>query len=145
MAIKTHLVRAAAVGALGVTAVAGFVAPASAAQTAAPHMSAALAVASVPNTNIKAGPLRWSPTSLTVKSYKGTTCTSAKVSFTITNKTTKTQAIQEKTSSGKTTIGSLKAGKKAGICVLGAKKGAKGKLYIKGSTSVLTITVGSVG
>jgi hypothetical protein len=139
--IKTHIARAAAVGTLGVTAVAGFVAPASAAQTSALHLAAGVAVAAVPNTNIQGSPAKWSPTKLTVKTFKGTTCTTAKESLTISNKTKKAQSIQEKTSSGKKTIGTLKAGQKAGICVLNAKAGAKGMLYIKGSTSVLTLTV----
>jgi hypothetical protein len=141
--IKNHLVRAAAVGTLGMTAVAGFVAPASAAQVRGLHLgSAGAAVAATPNTDIKGSPAKWDPTKLTVASHKGTKCTSKLVSFTITNKTKKSQAIQEKTSSGtKETIGTVKASAKVGICVLGASKGAKGDLYIKGSKSILTITV----
>jgi hypothetical protein len=142
IAIKKHLVRTAAVGALGVTAVAGFVAPASAASVAAPHLvSAGVAVAAAPNSNIQGSPAKWSPTKLSVATHKGTKCTTAKVSFTITNKTKKAQAVQEKSGSGKTTIGTVKPGKKAGICVLNASSGAKGQLYIKGSKSVLIITV----
>jgi hypothetical protein len=142
VSIHKHLVRAAAVGAVGAAAMAGFVAPASAAQVAAPHMTAGVAVAAVPNTNIQGSPAKWSPTKLTAASHKGSKCTSKLVSFTITNKTKKSQTIQQKSSTGgKVPVGTLKAGQKGGICILNAKAGAKGDLYIKGSASVLTITI----
>ncbi|HEX4060268.1 MAG TPA: hypothetical protein VHY58_04520 [Streptosporangiaceae bacterium] len=141
VSIKSHLVRTAAVGALGVAALAGFIAPASAAQAApaAAHMSAAVAAKAKPNTNIQGTPAKWSPTKLTAAPTKGT-CSGTNFSFSITNKTKKSQVIQEKVSGKKKSLGTLKASQKAGICLTGAK-GAKGMLYIKGSTSVLTITL----
>jgi hypothetical protein len=62
------------------------------------------------------------------------------VAWTITNKTKKTQTIQAKVGSKKQTLGKLKAGQKAGLCVAG-KKGAKGDFFIKGSKSKLVVTL----
>jgi hypothetical protein len=83
---------------------------------------------------------KWSPTKLTVKPKNFTKCTKAKVAWTITNKTKKTQTIQAKVGSKKQTLGKLKAGQKAGLCVAG-KKGAKGDFFIKGSKSKLVVTL----
>ena len=140
VSIKSHLVRTAAAGAIGVAAMAGFIAPASAAQRApaAVHMSGAAAAAK-PNTNIAGTPAKWSPTKLTAAPTKGT-CSGTNYSFSITNKTKKSQTVQDKSGSTKKKLGTLKAGQKDGVCATGAK-GAKGTFYIKGSKSVLTVTL----
>jgi hypothetical protein len=139
-AIKRHFVRTAVVGALGVTALAGFVAPASAVQVAAPHMANAPAVAAKPNTNIEGGPLRWVPNKLTAPPTSGT-CSSTNYSFSITNRTAKAHEILYKIGTNpKKVLGTLKAHQKAAICDKRAK-GSKTKFYIKGSTSVLTVTL----
>lgn len=142
LSTKNHLVRAAAVAALGVTAVAGSVAPASAAQVAAPHLTAATAetVAAKPNTNIKGSPAKWNPAKLTVKPITGT-CSFKNYSFTMTNQTKKSQTILYKTGSNpKKTLGTLKKGEQARLCGKGAK-GSKTKFFIKGAKSVLTVTL----
>ena len=142
IAIKKHLVRAAAVGVLGGTAVAGFIAPASAAQIAGPHLTAtsAVTVATKPNTNITGSPARWNPTKLTAAPISGT-CSRTNYSFTMTNKTAKAQTILYKTGTApKRLLGTLKRGEKAGICGKGAK-GTKATFYIKGAKSVLTVTL----
>ena len=144
VSIKTQLIRAAAVGAVGAAATAGFMAPASAASASA-GMHASLAAVNVaatgPNTKILAGPVRWSPTKLTGPPTKaGSTCSGTNNTFTITNKTSTTKTIQVNTGSGKMLLGKLGAGKKAAICGSGPK-GAKAKFFIKGSTSVLTVTL----
>ena len=138
--IRNQLVRAAAVGALGMTAMAGFIAPASAAQAtaAAAHMTG-VAPAAKPNTNIEGSPAKWAPAKLTAAPVKGT-CSGTNYSFSVDNKTKKSQVIQYKSGSSKKTLGTLKKGEKAGICATGAK-GAKGTFYIKGSKSVLTVTL----
>jgi hypothetical protein len=139
VSIKNQLARAAAVGALGVLTMAGFVAPASA-STGSMHVRAAtgaVATAAVPNTNIQGSPAKWNPTKLRAKNFKK--CTSMTVSFTITNKTKKAQTI-DKTKSG-SPLGTLKAGKKKGVCMTGFSAGAKAHLYIKSSKAVLTVTV----
>jgi hypothetical protein len=139
--LKTQIIRLSTAGALAVVTMAGVVAPASAAQRApaAVHMSSAVAAKAKPNTNIQGSPAKWSPTKLTAPPTKGT-CSGTNFSFSITNKTTKSQVIQEKVSGKKKALGTLKASQKAGICLTGAK-GAKGNLYIKGSASVLTVTL----
>ena len=142
VSIKNQLARAAAVGALGVMTMAGFVASASAASASA-GMHASLAAVHVatagPNDNISGSPPAWHPTKLTVKPVTGT-CTATNNSFTITNKTKVTRTIQVNTGSGKMTLGKLAAGKKAAICGSGPK-GAKAKFFIKGAKSVLTVTL----
>lgn len=137
--IRNQLVRAAAVSALGVTAMAGFIAPASAAQVAASAHMTSVAPAAKPNTDIKASPVRWVPKTLTAPPTKGT-CSATNYSFSVTNKTKTAKTIQYKSGTKKKTLGTLKAGKKGGVCATGSK-GAKGKFYIKGSTSVLTVTL----
>lgn len=138
--IRNQLVRAAAVSALGVTAMAAFIAPASASQVAATatHMTGA-APAAKPNTNIQGSPATWSPAKLTAPPATGT-CSATNYSFTITNKTTKTQTIQIKSGSAKKTVGKLAAGKNGPICLTG-KKGESGSFYLVGSTSVLSVTL----
>jgi hypothetical protein len=139
--IRNQLVRAAAVGALGVTALAGFIAPASAAQVAAAaaaHMTGT-APAAKPNTNIEGSPAKWVPTKLTAAPVTGS-CSKTNYSFTIDNKTTKTQTVQYKSGSTKKTLGKLTKSEKAGVCLTGGK-GAKGTFYITGSSSVLTVTL----
>jgi hypothetical protein len=142
LSIRTHLVRAAAVGALGVTALAGFVAPASAA-TAGVHASVAgVGVAAKgPNTNIAGSPAAWKPAKLKVKSIAAAKCTKTNYSLSVTNTTKASQAVQEKTSSGKKTVFTLKPKGAEIVCVSG-KAGASGKLYLKSSGKSLTITIG---
>ena len=140
IAIRNQLIRAAAVGAIGVTAVAGFVAPASAA-TAGVHVSTAGVHVAVrgPNTNIQGSPAKWSPTKLTGPPVSGT-CSKTNYTFSITNKTKTTKTILYKTGTTKKKLGTVAAGVKKGVCGSGPK-GAKAKFYIKGSTSVLTVTL----
>jgi hypothetical protein len=138
--IRNQLVRAAAVGALGVTAMAGFIGPASASQVAATtaHMTG-MAHAAKPSTIIEGSPAKWVPTKLTAAPTKGT-CSATNYSFSIDNKTTKSQTVQYKSGTKKKTLGTLKASEKTEVCGSGAK-GAKGTFYIKGSKSVLTVTL----
>jgi hypothetical protein len=138
--IRHHFVRVAAVSALGVTAMAAFIAPASAAQmtaTAAAHMTGA--AASKPNTDIEGSPAKWDPAKLTAPPTTGK-CSKTNYSFTITNKTTKSQTVQYKSGTTKKTLGTLTKGEEAGVCTTGSK-GAVGTFYIKGATSVLTVTL----
>jgi hypothetical protein len=130
--IRNQLVRAAAAGALGVAAMAGFIAPASASQVAAAHTAGAAAAAK-PSTDIEGSPAKWVPAKLTIAPITGK-CTKTNYSFSIHNKTTKSQTIY----SGKTT-GTLKAGQAVPLCIT-AKSGSF-KVGIKGSTSVLTVTI----
>jgi hypothetical protein len=141
LSIKTRLAGLTAAGAIAVAGVAGFVTPASAAQVPARTGLAAAAPAALPNTNIQGSPAAWSPSKLTVKPKSFTKCTAKTQAWTITNKTKKAAAISYKIGTGKkTTLGSLPAGEKAGICSEG-KAGTKESFYIKGSTSVLTLTL----
>ena len=144
VSIKTQLIRAAAIGAVGVAAMAGVMAPASAASTSA-GMHASLAVARVaatgPNTNITGSPAHWMPTTLTGPPTKaGSTCSGTNNTFTITNKEATAKTVLVNTGSGKKLLGTLKAKTKYAICGSGPK-GAKAKFYIKGATSVLTVTL----
>lgn len=141
LSTKNHLVRAAAVAALGVTALVGSMAPASAAQVAAPHLTVtAVAVAAKPNTNIKGSPAKWNPAELSVKPITGT-CSFKNYSFTMTNQTKKSQTILYKTGSNpKKNLGTLKKSEQARLCGKGAK-GSKTKFFIKGAKSVLTVTL----
>jgi hypothetical protein len=121
---------------------AGFISPASAAQHTAVHMTeAAHPAVTGPNTNIVGpAPVHWKPTKLTIPPVTGT-CSSTNYSFTITNKTAKARTILYKTgTSPKQTLGTVKAHAKEGICASGPK-GAKAKFFIKGATSVLTVTL----
>lgn len=139
VSIKNHLVRTAAIGALGLATTIGFVAPASASQTASAHL-AGIAAAAKPNTNIQGSPAKWNPTKLTAAPIKGT-CSAKNFSFSITNKTSKTQTIQFKSGTGgKKTLGSLKKGQKGAVCATGSK-GAKATFFIKGAKSTLTVTL----
>lgn len=144
VSIKNQLIRVAAIGAVGVAAGAGFVAPASAAQAASARAGLAqVAVAALPNVNIQGSPPKWNPTTLTVapKTY-GKKCTAAKEVYTITNKTKKSAVITYKKGGKgkKLPFGTLPAGETGGICAEGSA-GATFTLYIKGSKSVLTVTL----
>jgi hypothetical protein len=138
--IKIHLARSAAVGALGVATMAGFMLPASASTVATAHMAGVHVAAAKPNSTISGTPAKWSPTKLTAKPTTGT-CSATNYSFSITNKEKKSEVISYNGGSGaKTKLGTIKAGEKAGICGTGSK-GAKADFYIKGSKSVLTVTL----
>jgi hypothetical protein len=139
ISIKSQLVRAAAAGAIGVAAMAASVAPASAAVHGPAAVHLAGAVAAKPNTDIEGSPAKFAPAKLTAPPTKGT-CSKTNYSFSVDNKTKKSQTLQDKSGSTKKTIGTLKAGEKAGICLTGSK-GAKGTLYIKGSSSTLAVTL----
>jgi hypothetical protein len=138
---RSSLIRAGAAGAVALGAAAAFAVPASASVTPAPaavHMGAAVAAAK-PNTDLKGSPAKWSPAKLTAPPTKGT-CSKTNYSFTVTNDTTKSQTLQYKSGTTKKTLGVLKAKEKGGICAVGSK-GAKSDLYVKGSSSVLTVTL----
>lgn len=137
--------RASVIGVLAATTVAGFVAPAMAApvapaSTSLATMSLAASVTpnAKPNTTIEGKPVNWHPNKLTVAPVSK--CNSTTYSFTITNKSGKAQVIQEKTSSGKKTIGTIGKGKKGAICSSGPK-GAKGTLYLKADGKAFTETL----
>ena len=138
---RIQIARVAAAGAFSVAAMAGFMSQASAAQQPAVHLAtAARPAATGPNTTIKGKPPTWNPTKLTIPPTSGT-CSATNNSFTITNKTAKAQTILYKTgTSPKQTLGTVKAGTKTAICGTGPK-GAKAKFFIKGATSVLTVTL----
>ena len=133
---------ASAVSVLGAGSVAGLTVPAAAA--AAPSAAAGLthiSTAALPNANIAGTPAKWSPAKLSVTPKNFTTCTKAKTVWTISNKTKKGQTISFKVGSGKkTTLGTLPAGKKAGVCSKGAK-GTVETFFIKGSKSTLKLTL----
>jgi hypothetical protein len=139
--IRTQSIRAAAAGVLSVAAIATFITPASAAQATAIHVTAAAHTAATgPNTNIQGTPAKWDPAKLTAPPVTGT-CSATNYSFSIDNKTKKSQTISYKTgSSPKQTLATIKTGVKEGICASGSK-GAAFKLYIKGATSVLSLTL----
>jgi hypothetical protein len=140
ISIKNPLVRAGTAGAVALGAAAVFAAPASASVTpAAVHMGAQAVAAAKPNTDIEGTSAKWDPTKLTAAPITGT-CSKTNYSFTITNKTKKSQTVQYKSGTTKKTLGTLKAGEEAGICATGSK-GGKSDLYLKGSSSVLTITL----
>lgn len=142
LSITKRLGRTAAVGALALAGIAGSLAPASAAQVSAARTSlTGAALAALPNANIQGLPAVWKPTSLSVTPKPFTTCTSAKVVWTITNKTKKAQTISYKVGAGATKpLGTLAAGHKAGVCSKGAA-GTKESLFIKGSKSILHLTL----
>lgn len=142
ISFKSHIIRVSTTAALAAVAVAGFVAPASAA-TAGVHATVAGAhvAAKGPNTNIQGSPAKFSPTKLTAKPVTSAKCSTTNYSFSVSNLTKKSQAVQEKTSTGtKKTLFTLKPKTGEALCVTGAK-GAKGQLFIKGSKSVLTVTL----
>jgi hypothetical protein len=139
--VRHWLGLASVVGVLSVAGATAAVTPASAAAAPSAHVSmAGITTAALPNTNVKGSPAKWSPTKLRAKPHSFTTCTKAKLSFTITNRTKKTQTIQEKVGSKKVPLGTIKAGFRAGVCLKG-QKGAKGSFFIKGSKSKLTVTL----
>jgi hypothetical protein len=143
VSIRTRIGWVMVPSALGVAVMAGFVAPASAAQMPAVHIGSAVHTAATrPNTNIKGSPATWNPTKLTASPIKkGTTCSGGNYSFSIANKTTKPKTILYKTrTSPKKLLSTLKAGVKLAVCATGPK-GAVFKLFIKGATSVLTVTL----
>jgi hypothetical protein len=139
--ISIKIARVTAVSVMAITALAALVAPASAAQ--APSIRAGYtavgAVAAKPNSNItgKGKAVKYAPTSLNVKwsGSKPVTCTTKKISFSITNTTKTTETV---TMSGKT-FASIPAGKAIGVCafgtgtatgVLGLKANKKAKLTV---------------
>jgi hypothetical protein len=144
VSIKTHLIRAAAVGTVGVATMAGFMAPASAG-TASVHVRGALATARVaakPNSNIvgSGAKVNYSPKTLSAKWSGPTkkTCTAKIISFTISN-TTKTA--EQVTANGKALGPKIPPGKALGICVFG-KGTATGKLGLKANKkAVLTVHI----
>jgi fatty acid/phospholipid biosynthesis enzyme len=141
-AIKDQFIRVAAVGALGVVALAGFAAPASAV-TAGVHASVAgtHVAAKGPNTDIEGSPAAFKPAKLSVKSVASGKCSSTNYSFSVSNDTKASQAVQEKTSAGKKkTLFTLKPKTAEGVCVSGSS-GASGKLYLKSSGKALTVTI----
>jgi hypothetical protein len=120
--VSIRIAQVSAVSVITITAVAGLIAPASAAQ--APPMRAGYAVArsttAKPNSNIVgAGKLvKYSPTSLSAKwsGAKKATCTVAKESFTISNTAKTAETV---TLSGKT-FAKVPAGKGLGVCAFGS-------------------------
>jgi len=141
LSIKKRLAGAALTGAFAVAGVAGFMAPASASVASARTSLTGVGAAVLPNVNITGSPALWKPASLTVTPKPYTTCTASKEVWTITNKTTKSQVISYKIGSGsKATLGTLAAGAKGGICSKGPA-GTKESFFIKGSTSVLHLTL----
>jgi hypothetical protein len=119
VSIKNQLIRAAAVGTVGVAAMAGFVGPASAGTTLTLSHSAVATAAAKPNSNIigSGKTVNYSPKSLKVKWSGATqkTCTVKIESFTISNTTKTTETV---TFSGKT-FAKIPARKGIGVCVFG--------------------------
>jgi hypothetical protein len=144
VAIKSQLARALTVSVLALGTMAGVIAPASAASTASGSVGAGLArvtVAAKPNVNIKGAPAAWSPTKLTVTPKNFTTCTASKEVWTITNQTKKPAVLSWRVGTGaKMPLGTLSAGQKAGVCSKGPA-GTKESYFIKGSKSVLHLTL----
>jgi hypothetical protein len=138
VSIKNQLARAAAVGALAVMTMVGFVAPASA-STAGMHATAAGARVAItrPNVNIQGSPARWSRTKVTAPPAKGR-CTAKNFSFSMRNKTKKAQSILINPGSGKTPFAKIPAGKAIVVC---GPAHSKAKFFIKGSKSVLSATI----
>ncbi len=75
--------------------------------------------AAVPNANIKGTPPHWTPTSLSAKAkWTGGTCTSAQVSFTVSNFENKAETITLTGTNGfHKSSGSVPAKTKAGVCI----------------------------
>jgi hypothetical protein len=127
--------------AVGLTAAATFVLPASAAP--AGTNSAALVTGTapepLPNVNIAGKPTAWSPSTLSVARKAYTNCTVKKEVFTITNETTH-KAIITDTYKGTTyAFGTLGAGEKAGVCTKAAV-GSVSVFHLKASKSTLSLT-----
>jgi len=140
--VKKLLGLASAAGILGAVGLAGLTAPALAAPAPAARTGmVAVGTAALPNTNIQGAPAKWSPTKLSVTPKNFTTCTAAKVVWTITNKTAKAQTISFKVGSGaKHPLGTVAAKTKAGVCSRGAK-GTVETFFIKGSASTMKLTL----
>jgi hypothetical protein len=130
ISIKSQLAGA-AVGALGVAAMAGFVAPISAAQAATAHPAA-----KGPHTNITGSPAKFVPNKLTVKPVTGK-CSATNNSFSGTNKTAKSQTVLVKGMASTT----LKPGQTKYACVPKSAAGHTFKAKLKSSGAVLTIKV----
>ncbi len=140
LSIRNSLGRVAAIGMLTMTAAAGFAVPASASVAPLTARMAAAPSVTGPNTTIKGTPAAWHPTSLTGPPVSGT-CSATNFTFSITNKESVAETILVKVGTNpKTKLGVVKAHTKAAICGSGPK-GAKAKFFIKGSKSVLTVTL----
>lgn len=139
LSIRNSLGRASAIGILSMTAVAGFVAPASASVAPLTARMGVTPAATGPNTTISGSPAKWNPTKLTAPPTVGT-CSATNYTFSITNKEKVTETILVKEGTTKKKLGTVAAGTKTAICGSGAK-GAKATFYIKGSKSVLTVTL----
>jgi hypothetical protein len=133
ISIKSQLGGVVAAGALGVAAMAGFIAPASAAQAAS---ATARPTAAGPKTDIVGSPAKWVPNKLTVKPVTGK-CSATNNSFSGTNKTAKPQTVLVM---GKA-VTTLKPGKVKYVCLPSSAKGATIKASLKSSGAVLTIKV----
>jgi hypothetical protein len=133
ISIKSKLAGAAAAGALGVATMAGFIAPASAAQAVS---TAAHLTAVGPHTNIVGSPAKWVPNKLTVKPATGR-CTKTNNSFSGTNATKKPQTVLVM---GRV-AGTLKPGQTKDVCVPKSAAGHTFKAILKSSRAVLTIKV----
>jgi hypothetical protein len=141
VSIKKQLIRAAAVGAVGVATTVGFMGPALAAPAGVHAVGVARVAAKGPNSNITGSPAKFSPTKLTVKPVTKAKCKTTNYSFSVSNVTAKSQTVQVKNGSGaKVPFFTLKPKTAEGVCVTGSK-GASGQLFIKGSKSVLTVTL----
>lgn len=119
--ISIRIARVAAVSVMAITATAGLMAPASAAQAPAIRAghTAAGAIAAKPNSKIVGAgtTVHYKPTSLNVK-WSGSTskpCTTKLISFTITN----TAKTAETVTMGGTAFAKIPAGKVLGVCAFG--------------------------
>lgn len=143
VSIKNQLVRATAVGVLGVATMAGSLAPALAgtASHSAARYAAVGSLAAKPNSNIigSGKKVNYSPKTLKVK-WSGPTekkCTAKVESFTISNKAKTTETV---TLSGKA-FAKIPAGKVLGVCAWG-KGTATGKFGLAANKkAVLTVHV----
>jgi hypothetical protein len=120
VSIKTQLIRAAAVGTVGVAAMAGFVAPASAGTAVSVGHGAVATAAAKPNSNIVGSgkTVNYSPKSLKVK-WSGPTkkkCVAKIFSFTIINTAKTTETV---TFSGKA-LAKIPSKKGIGVCLFGS-------------------------
>ena len=141
LSIRNTLGRVSAVGIIALTAAAGFAAPAASASVApsfTAHVASAPAVTG-PNTTISGTPAAWHPTKLTGPPATGT-CSGTNFTFSITNKKAVAKTILVKVGTTKQKLGVVPAGKKVAVCGSGPK-GATAKFFIKGASSVLTVTL----
>jgi hypothetical protein len=114
----------------------GFMSPASASTvgSARSGIAGVATTTTLPNVNIQHSPATWNPTKVTVQPKNYSTCTTAEVVWTITNKTTKAQTISYSVGSSKRKLlGTFRAGTRAGICSKGPA-GTKETFFMKGST-----------